>query len=260
MSKDNILDSHYCNICEEEFDDYIIDDLSERYCPKCKSTSSERLFFDEIKKHLNDDDKLLFVNPSEVLESRIKKDNYQYYSTSSDRTSHISDEFFDIIIASHVLDKDKVDMKLLDELNRILKKDGILLMRENIDLELEHSIDEDFLSERNILRQKFLGYNKAIRCYGRNFLTILIKKGFAVMYHNPDSQVDNIILKTQLVKDPLFICQKKHHYNNITIDKKEYDDLLEKNKQLSDKIEEILTSNSWKLLNPLRSFNRKIKK
>jgi len=260
MSKDNILGSNYCNICEEEFDEYIFDDLGERYCPKCKSTSSERLFFDEIKKHLKDNDKVLYINPSEVLESRIKKDKYQFYSTSPDRISHINDEFFDLIIGLHVLDKDKEDMKLLDELNRILKKEGILLIRENIDLELEYSIDEDFLSESNNLRQKFLGHNKAIRCYGRNFLTILIEKGFTVMYHNPDSQVDNIILKTQLVKDPLFICQKKHHYNNITIDQKEYDDLLEKNKQLSEKIEEILTSNSWNLLSPLRSLNRKIKK
>lgn len=282
MTKDNIIDFHYCNFCEKSFDEFDVDEINEQYCPNCHSTSSERLFYEEVLKNSKEDMKVLYLNSTGVLQEKI---NEKYPIETDINIQLYDDEYFDMIIDNHFLDIQD-DEVMINQLNRILKKDAVVLIRENTDLELEKTIQEGYITENKGLRQKFYGSTDAHKCYGRDFIEILRKKGFTVSYHNPNSQDDNILLKTQLVKDPLFICKKVNHYDNIIMDKKDYDKLLnelkdlkeekikllelknklfennevlkQKNEKLNKTIENIYSSNSWKITGILRKLRRNI--
>ena len=54
-----------CNICKEEVNLQKAKDKDE-ICPNCKSTSDERLFYQEIEKHLQDNMNILLLNETTI--------------------------------------------------------------------------------------------------------------------------------------------------------------------------------------------------
>lgn len=222
----------HCNICNQDVTYYTSHD-NDKICPRCQSTSNERLQYQTLKEYLSKDVKLLHLNPTRNLEEKLEK-TCQYDSIENHKTRKqgtlgkilgdnndlledniiaklrtIKKETYDIIISIHTLDKTRQDMLLLDELQRTLKKGEKLIIRENMDLELEKKIDEDYLRKNTKLRHMFLGNQDAIRLYGKDLLQTLEKKGFKTEYEDPETQENNIKLEDQLTPDPIIICTKE---------------------------------------------------
>jgi len=266
VSKDCIIDVKHCCMCDSSFDEFIVDDVGDDICPKCFSTSGERLFYGQLLRYLDDSPRLLYLKPSDCLESKLMGFDISYYVKNDLEHIDFDDDFFDVVIADRILDCVDNWSETLNQLNRVLVKGGVLLLRVNIDLELEHLVELDYISCDATLRKMFYGNGESLRCFGRDLISTLNDRGFDVFYANPDSQVDNICLKVELIKDPLFVCRKLNHYDNITLDKSFYDgleaqldDLKSENEHLNEVIDEIFSSNSWKLSAPIRDLRSKFR-
>lgn len=200
-------------------------------CIHCNSTSIERLYYNNVKDLMSNDTKVLYINPKEVLEDKLKTItcNYRAISESDkggfiDKTlnkltnSHdhsitrqlekIRDNSFDVVLTYHLLDKTENDTDLIGQLSRIIKKDGKLLLKENMDWELLHKMEDESINTHK-LRRMFYGNPFAIRCYGYDFIEFLESNGFIVEYEHPDSQRDNLLLFDEVVKDPLLVCTRR---------------------------------------------------
>ncbi|WP_069592895.1 methyltransferase domain-containing protein [Methanosphaera sp. WGK6] len=201
--------NNYCTICDKEVTFKNNPDL-DKICPNCNSNSDERLVYEKIKNDLKQNPATLYINPEKV-DNPIQQFNIEKKEDISDNTLHLLKSFknnsLDIIILLHVLDKSEDDKKIIKELYRILKPNGKLLLKENMDLELTSKIDEDFLNTPK-LRRLFNGNENAIRCYGIDLIHILEFMEFEIEYDDPEKQKNNIKLKNRLTKDPLIICTK----------------------------------------------------
>ena len=227
----NLLKADFCSICESNVT-FKTDKVNDRICSQCNSTSQERLLYTHTKEFLSNNSKVLYVNPKDTLNTKLKSITQNYsilpddkllnkgfktiFKNNTDENKNnilkqiktFSDNYFDIILTYHLLDHEVNDIKLFEELSRILKDGGKLLLKENIDLDLLHMIEDESINTYK-LKSMFYGNPSANRCYASDFIDFIREKGFIVEYENPDKQNDNIKLKDELIKDPLLICTKK---------------------------------------------------
>lgn len=224
--------SNYCNICDSTVE-YVLNKENDKICPTCSSTSNERLLFNQINKNISDNDSVLYINPNKALEKKLQsvvsdysslpnnnksEKNHSIFnwrkkdeSQKSDLFSQLKDiknERYDIVLTTHLLDRSVEDMKLFMELKRIIKKEGKLILKENLDLDLLNKIDEYYIDTPK-LRRLFYGNENAYRCYGTDLIEYIKSNGFEVYYENPENQSDNLKLKSRLIKNPVLICTRK---------------------------------------------------
>lgn len=227
----------YCNICDTNVK-FKTHDSGTKICPKCSSTSEERLLYDESKIYLKNNSSLLYINPENALEKKlIETVNYKHilpenivnegkihslinkFSKNEDnidvsdndlvlqQLKNTKSSSYDVILTSHLLDNSVNDEEVLNQLKRILKNNGKLFLKENIDLDLSEKIELDFIDKAK-LRKMFYGNANALRCYAKDFIDKLENYGFTVEYENPEEQYNNVQLKSELIKDYLLICTK----------------------------------------------------
>lgn len=168
----------------------------EYMCPVCGASDRDRLLISMLEKleiqRGNNKESLLQIAPAPAIDHWINRNclSLQYNTTdlfmenvtfNSDiqDMSMISDESYDYIICSHVLEHVKDDKKAMTELYRILKKDGFGLMLVPIAMDME-KIDEEWgLSDEE--NWKRFGQNDHCRRYSKNgFVSRLEKTGFCV--------------------------------------------------------------------------------
>lgn len=233
-NREDKLKDNYCNLCENEVA-FISDDMNDKLCSKCNSRSDERLIFNEIKDDIEMDTIIMYFNSKFPLENKLKTLTVKYNdvessqdgifknvmnrfssnseentgeTTLADSLRDINSDSVDIIVSPHVLDHEYDDEEIIYQFYRILKPNGKLLLKENVDLDLSDKIEEDYINTPT-LRTRFYGMEDALRCYGIDLIHFLQFTGFNVKYEDPDKQVNNILLKNQLSKDPLLICTKR---------------------------------------------------
>lgn len=132
----------------------------EYLCPCCMASDRDRMivaFLKDLKLNSNcEGEKLLQFAPANSIENWIEKNCYSliYHSTDlymegvtfiSDiqNMSNVPEEHYDYIICSHVLEHVQDDIKAMNELYRILKKDGICIFLVPVVLDVD-DIDEEW--------------------------------------------------------------------------------------------------------------------
>jgi SAM-dependent methyltransferase len=171
-------------------------------CPNCNSLERHRLLwkylhertdvFDKSNKRLLDfaPDEFFFdafMNqanisyfPCDLDPKNQKYKNYQGNILKEDITQlHFSDNYFDIILCSHVLEHVVDDQLAMSELHRVMKKDGWGIMQVPVDYARKNTY-EDFRVTSEEGREKAFGQKDHVRLYGKDFKERLLKAGFDV--------------------------------------------------------------------------------
>lgn len=80
---------------------------------------------------------------------------------------NFEDNFFDVIICSHVLEHIKDDRKAIHELFRVLKQKGIAFLQVPISKKAKDTF-EDFTITSPKEREKYFGQKDHVRIYGQD--------------------------------------------------------------------------------------------
>lgn len=238
---------YYCPYCKHSFRKMLSDgealEVNSKYqiigsgyrdnctCPRCFAKDRDRLIHLYLEKKTD-----VFISPHHILhiapEEWLKKlflslPNIEYVSgvkgvknmgfyydpktLELDLTDiKMSDESFDTIICSHVLEHIPDDKKAMSEIYRVLKPGGWAI------LQVPHSpILEDTFEDANIIfpkeRVKSFGQFDHVRIYGKDYKNRLEKAGFHVEIFNPNNEewgksyVEKYALNQ---KENLFIAHK----------------------------------------------------
>lgn len=189
-------------------------------CPCCGASDRDRLLISMLKKmeiqNGYNKESLLQIAPAQAIDHWINRNcsSLQYDTTDlfmdnvsfkSDiqKMDMISDESYDYIICSHVLEHVKNDRKAMEEIYRILKEDGFGFVLVPIALDME-KIDEEWgLSEEE--NWKRFGQNDHCRRYDKmGFVDRLEKAGFYVHqlgidFFGKDMYKENGLIETSVL-------------------------------------------------------------
>lgn len=214
-----------CNCCGKSFKYFLpFGDLKKRpnaLCPWCFSLERTRLLWyflkntDVLKTH----NTILHFAPAKFIEEKLKNQKHLTYLSTDinpNLAMDVSDitklkyesNSFDLIICGHVLSVVKEEKKAFEELYRVLKKDGILILLEciyNNEITIEDtSIDTD---EERI---KLYGQPYLERKYGKDFVKRIKEKQFSVSIYNPAEELTEDALERYGMQngDVLFLCKK----------------------------------------------------
>jgi SAM-dependent methyltransferase len=165
---------------------------SNAQCPICRSYQRHRLLYFYLKKILDkninkDKIKLLHFAPEECISKFIKSNkNINYISADLNQNSAMrkeditslsfNDNFFDIIICSHVLEHIEDDRQAVREIYRVLKPGGIAIIIVPQDLKRESTYENDKVNSEEE-REKEFWYFEHLRLYGRDFKKRIEKSG-----------------------------------------------------------------------------------
>lgn len=198
-------DNVVCSICNSKFKEFGTFGLVPRKnarCHICGSLERHRLlwkYFIEKTDLFNKEDKirLLHFAPEKVFYDIFSKnqnieyypcdlspENYRYNGNVKVKKADITDipfeeNYFDVIICSHVLEHIPDDLLAMSELLRVLKKEGWSILQVPIDYNKETTY-EDFSITTPEDREKAFGQNDHVRWYGRDYKDRLKKAGFVV--------------------------------------------------------------------------------
>jgi len=151
-----IANRFYCNLCKKgsPFFLHTSNDkriLRDSICPNCSSRKRHRGLFEEYKTILNSNEinKILHFAPEPVFYSLFQ--NYDYITADFNledvdlkldiQKIDYKSESFDLILCNHVLEHVEKDFMALEELERILKPNGILLLTVPGDWERDEIIE-----------------------------------------------------------------------------------------------------------------------
>jgi len=196
------LDENFLKTLKENnfnFDvEYEMLNLREYSCPACGSADRERAFALVMKKILDANKKIriLDIAPRPCLTNFIKKnfpladyktaDLFEAADYRLDITDmkEIASGSIDFFICSHVLEHVTDDLKAMQELRRILSKDGCGIVVVPLDLK-RVEIDEDPNCTDIAERWRRFGQNDHIRAYSKaGFLQRLKSAGFTVTQYD----------------------------------------------------------------------------
>ena len=189
-----------CNCCNSSFSKFLdYGDYKKRenaICPNCLSIERTRLlwYFLEGSDYLKNKSILQFA-PFKAVENKIKnKGNVNYISGDIDAmlamkkiditNINYPDFSFDVILCSHVISVVKKDIKAINEMFRVLKPKGTLILQEHIFEEFETTF-EDFTIKTDNERYNTYGKHYLQRCYGKDFTARFINAGFSIKIYNP---------------------------------------------------------------------------
>ena len=179
----------YCKVCEQKNRGYLVG-LPPTFsicCVNCSSLSRQRMLADYLAKELVFNKKILHFAPEIGLMNFIKKLNPDQYICGdlNPKSNHekiniekinYPDNYFDLIIASHVLEHVD-DNACLSELRRVIKKNGrVLLMFPVI-----NSWDKTYKNEKIVKpyeRELHFGQFDHVRYYGNDVEDLFINHGF----------------------------------------------------------------------------------
>lgn len=168
----------------------------EAACPVCRSSDRERLVFEFLRRQtaiFSSSARILHIAPEKNLGNYLRNHRSIRSYTSvdlemkevdlrADVTSlPFSDEYFDSIICSHVLEHIPDEQQALSELNRVMKAGGWGIFQVPIALTNRETIEEgveECLSPEE--RERRFGQNDHVRLYGRDYGERLQRAGFHV--------------------------------------------------------------------------------
>lgn len=171
-------------------------------CPKCGSTDRERLVYTYLKQGLDifkkTQTRVLHIAPEMIIANQFIAYGFKNYTCgdfyaegqhadySKDFVRHMdvqnlpfADNSFDLIICNHVLEHVFDEKKAMQELFRVLTKDGRAILQVPISPILEKTISDPLITDGTILEEKF-GQRDHVRLFGKDYAEILESCGFLV--------------------------------------------------------------------------------
>jgi glycosyltransferase involved in cell wall biosynthesis len=193
-------------------------------CPKCGSLERHRAIYlllkDESKLEENNI-KLLHIAPEYTLYNLfIDKENIEYLPVDLDVNNKFSkekmdiqrieypDNSFDLIICSHVLEHVPRDMDAMDELYRVLKPEGNVIIMVPLSGKNETFEDTSILTPED----RIIHYEQEdhLRFYGYDFEDKLKEAGFKIVSNDFIQKMDETEFKKYSLfkNDIIFYCTK----------------------------------------------------
>ena len=197
--------------------------LENEVCPVCSSLGQHRHLFyylNELSAEYNgeaNDVKLLHFAPEQFMKDFfLSVRNINYYDCDLFRRDTLyienitklsfQDNFFDIIICSHVLEHIIDDIAAMRELLRVLKPNGVAFLM--IPYNLERTIEDP---QASTAQKRLAIYNQTdhVREYSSDdFVNRLNKIGFTVNISSVNIINQSIVDRFRL-RDSIFICTKE---------------------------------------------------
>lgn len=156
-------------------------------CFACGSSDRDRLVFNYLKTHISDFQELKFLHvaPERQLNKRLRslgantvnidarKSGYTFAYGRKTITADLTDlpfenDYFDWLIANHVLEHIEDEKQALLEIQRVLKPNGRAILM----VPFAESLEENILATDNWtpqMREDNLGQHDHVRLYGKNF-------------------------------------------------------------------------------------------
>tara|TARA_S200000501_G_C20830600_1_gene747038 strand:+ start:340 stop:1116 length:777 start_codon:yes stop_codon:yes gene_type:complete len=201
-----------CPICERQFSTFFPYGRVARenaLCTNCLSLERHRflyLFLRDVKKIFNKKIKILHIAP-EICFIEIFKKNKNFRYLTADLESPLADikmdvhkipfenNYFDIILCNHVLEHVDNDILVLEEIKRVLKKNGFGILTVPFYKPIPKTTFEDkkIISQKD--REKYYGQSDHLRRYGKD-----IKKRFETSGLNVELEKAEHIINKNLLK------------------------------------------------------------
>jgi SAM-dependent methyltransferase len=185
----------HCNCCNKSFSKFLNKGFENRpnaECPYCGSLERNRLLLFYLKNETKiffEPLKVLHIAPEKCLFDIFDKLELEYIDGDInpalaryqiDLTNiQYADEYFDIIICSHVLGHIKDEERAIREMRRVIKKNGIALIITVLDLTSKVTIENTNFSTAE---QKLKNYGEPDLCrlHGLDFSLRIENQGFKV--------------------------------------------------------------------------------
>ena len=205
-------DKVFCLICKSSFREFMPFGLVTRKnacCPNCESLERHRLLF----KYLTDKTNIFSKNRGQLRVLHFAPEKAFYDLFSADKTIDYvptdicpdfynyngpvaikemditkipyQDNYFDVVLCSHVLEHISDDRLAMSEIFRVMKKGGWSILQVPIDYNRETTY-EDFSITEPEARLAAFGQKDHVRWYGRDYKERLASVGFNV---NEDAYV-----------------------------------------------------------------------
>lgn len=213
IEKSNKKPKKFCLICNEEVENFYpggfdLKIFKEHHvigggrrlnciCPKCNKIDRERWLYYVIKNEtniLNLSGKVLHFAPEESIAHLISQNqNVDYYTCDINplKGMHVvditniqfKDKVFDYVICNHVMEHIKNEKKAVEEIKRVLKKNGKWIFSFPICTDMKTQEESKCLS--NEQRVELYGQEDHVRLYGIDFIERFKKYGLNVKIISP---------------------------------------------------------------------------
>ncbi len=166
--------NHQCTVCNSGLEKFINIPDGDLLCPFCGSRSRTRRLYSFLKENKLIHGKVLHFSPSRSVYRLLnKKENIEYFSTDYEdefladyrydiTQIPVESNFFDLIICYHILEHIEDDKKAMEELQRVLKLDGICIIQTPFK---EGDIYEDFSKKTPQEKLEAFGQEDHLRIY-----------------------------------------------------------------------------------------------
>lgn len=228
-------DNVYCVCCDGRFITFLPYGLVKRpnaKCPNCGSLERHRLQWHYILNRTNLLNsaqvlRLLHVAPEKVFYNKFvahPKINYVpcakfgegYRDVYPDKTINVditdmnfTDNSFDVIFCSHVLEHVPEDLKAMKEFYRVLKPGGWAILQVPLDKD-RLTTYEDFSITDAKKREQAFGQHDHVRIYGMDYTERLMLAGFTVnKISYTDEFTKNEIFQNGFLNEDIFLCTKE---------------------------------------------------
>lgn len=188
-------EKYSCNCCQKKFRKFLEKGNIPRLnaeCPYCGSLERNRLLLFYLQREtriFSEKLKVLHFSPERCIYNILKKYDLEYTdgdinpamaANIIDITNiQFQDNYFDLIICSHVLGHVPDEEKAISELFRVVKKDGIVLLMTLIDPDNEKTFENILIKTPEERLVKY-GEPDLCRLHGMDFSARIQKQGFQV--------------------------------------------------------------------------------
>lgn len=164
---------------------------------------------------LSSECKILHFAPERNIENKIRKyRNTDYYTADiqKGRADYVvditdicfADSMFDYVIANHVLEHIADEKKAINELKRVLKGNGKIILSFPICMQ-ENTLEKDEYNTEE-LRKKYYGQSDHVRLYGKDYKERLEKYGLKIKCYSPNAYLSwEQIEKYKLIPNDIVI-------------------------------------------------------
>lgn len=198
-----------CVVCQRNFRKFLPYGRVPRenaLCPNCLSLERHRLMWLYLKEKTNffdDDLKVLHIAPEICFIDRFEQlQNIEYITADLEsplakvkmdiHEMPFEDDSFDIVFCNHVMEHVDDDIKAMQEIKRVLNKDGWAIIQSPIDPTLSITYEDKSLKTWDE-REKAHGQGDHLRTYGQDYGKRLASAGFQV---KEDQYVQSLSIET----------------------------------------------------------------
>jgi SAM-dependent methyltransferase len=222
-------DTYYCNCCEKSFRKFYSKGYIRRpnaQCPYCGSLERVRLLDLYLTHELNlyntSNIRVLHFAPENVLFKKLSSLDIEYVDADINPANArfivditnigYQNDYFDLIICSHVLGHVRDEPGAIQELHRVLKRNGTALIMTLLNQNRETTFEDPEITLPED-RLKYYGEPDLCRLHGLDFQDRLARQGFVVELIDYREKLPAVTLDRNCLGDGdremIFKCRKQ---------------------------------------------------